>query len=301
MNWPDPNITAALPWLAIAGRIVMLGFERIFVKRMGGNNNPFAATFLFFAIGAVLLLPFVPWDIPLAVWKQALTSFGAGLIYAAAFVCYVHSLSIGEASLVSPLYNINVLFLAVIAFLLLGEPLTVLKVGGLLLMIYGVSFLNRRASLLKSLAAVATDRACRYMVVASLLIACGRVVDKYMVSANTLHVPPLAYCFMLYCVVALYVFIAAVFRGGLRGGVRDIGQVFRQHPWSALCAGAINGYSYLFLLVAMTTVDVSVAEPASMLSVLVTLLVAHQAFGESVGQRLIGSLVMVAGATALFL
>lgn len=286
---------AALPWLAIAARIILLGLERIFVKRMGSDSDPFAATFLFFGLGAVLLLPFVPWSLPLAVWKQTLVSFGAGAFYAAAFVCYVHSLSIGEASLVSPLYNANVLFLAIIAFLFLGEPLTPFKLVGLGLLVYGASLLNPQGSFLASLRAVGSDRACRYMVVASLLIACGRVADKFTVSQGALNTPPIAYCFVLYAVVALYVFIALAFRGR----IRDIGRIMRRTPWTALGAGAINGYSYLFLLVAMTTIDVSIAEPASMLSVVVTLFLARKAFGESIRQRLVGSLVMVGGAWIL--
>lgn len=284
-----------VPLIALAGRILLLGFERIAVKRLGEANDPFAATVHFFGLGAVLLIPFVPWSTPLGQWLQMWPAFGAGVFYAAAFVCYVHSLSMGEASLVSPLYNANVLFLAVLAFLFLGEPLGVLKVCGLALLVYGASLLNPSGSFLKSLAAIGSDPACRYMIAASLLIACGRVADTFMVSEAGEHIDPVAYCFLLYSVIAVYVFIATAVRG--RAG--DVWTILRTNPVGAFLAGGINGYSYLFLLMALTRIDVSVAEPASMLSVLVTLFLARRAFGEDIRSRLVAACVMVGGAWLL--
>lgn len=285
----------SLPVLALIARIVLLGFERIVVKRLGANADPLAPTFLFFAIGAVLLLPFVPWNLPLEQWKTMSVSFGAGIFYAAAFTCYVISLSTGEASLVSPLYNSNVLFLALLAFLFLGEPLSLLKIGGLGLLVYGASCLNPQGSFFKSVRAIVSDRSCRFMVLASLLIACGRIVDAYVVSATKLSVDPVAYCFVLYSVIAAYVFVGLL----VRRRVRDIVAMLRARPVSATLAGAINGYSYLFLLVAMTRIDVSIAEPASMLSVLVTLFLAHKALHEKIGKRLVAAGIMLVGAWLL--
>lgn len=287
----------ALPALALAARIILLGFERIVVKRLGANVDPFAPTFLFFALGAVLLLPFVPWDLPAEQWKAMTVSFGSGIFYAAAFTCYVHSLSMGEASLVSPLYNANVLFLAVLAFLFLGEPLTLPKLGGLALLVYGASQLNPQGSFLKSVKAILTDSACRFMVLASLLIACGRVADAHVVSAARLNTDPVAYCFVLYSVIALYVLIALL----VRKRTGDIVTLMTKRPVAATIAGGINGYSYLFLLVAMTRIDVSIAEPASMLSVLVTLVLARRAFGEQIGKRLVAAVIMLAGAWLLMM
>jgi transporter family protein len=285
----------ALPVLALAARIILLGFERIVVKRLGTNVDPFAPTFLFFALGAVLLLPFVPWNLPPEQWKAMTVSFGAGIIYAAAFTCYVHSLSMGEASLVSPLYNSNVLFLALLAFLFLGEPLTITKLGGLSLLVYGASHLNPQGSFLKSVKAILTDPACRFMVLASLLIACGRVVDAHVVSAARLNIDPIAYCFVLYSVIAMYVLIALL----VRRRTGDIVTLMKKRPVAATIAGGINGYSYLFLLVAMTRIDVSIAEPASMLSVLVTLVLARKAFGEQISKRLVAAAIMLVGAWLL--
>lgn len=286
-----------LPLVALAGRIILLGFERIVVKRLGSDNDPFAATVLFFGLGALLLAPFVPWDTPWSQWSRMGTAFGAGVFYAAAFVCYVRSLSMGEASLVSPLYNANVLFLAVLAFVFLGEPLSVLKVGGLVLLVYGASRLSPQGSFLRSMAAVVSDPACRFMIAASLLIACGRVVDTAMVSDSGRDLDPVAYCFVLYSVIAVYVFAAAA----VRGHARDVFHLLRTRPVESFLAGGINGYSYLFLLMALTRIDVSVAEPASMLSVLVTLLLARRSFGERIGARMSAAVVMVAGAWCLVL
>ncbi|MGQ0535850.1 MAG: EamA family transporter, partial [Methanobacteriota archaeon] len=75
----------------------------------------------------------------------------------------------------------------------------------------------------------------------------------------------------------------------------------RERPAWALAAGAVNGVSYLLLLVAFREIDVSVAEPASGLSLLVTAALAWALFREPVGWRVAGGLVMVAGTALLFL
>lgn len=286
-------------YLALAGRILLLGVERIVVKRLGHDSHYMAAAFHFFALGAAMLLPFVLTDLPSS-WSFVFKPMASGLFYALGFALYVKSLAEGEASLVSPLYHFNVFFLAILAFFFLGEPLTILKVGGLLLLVYGATYLNRQKNILQSMKALITDAPCRYMIITSLLLACGRIVDKYAISftpAGEEDVSPLAYVFVLYVVISLYIFIMTLFKGK----TAEIGKVLKTAPWLALICGAINSYSYLFLLYAMRYFDVSVAEPISMLSVIVTILLAWKTFGEDIRTRLVGAGIMVAGAWALFL
>ncbi|MFW6323716.1 MAG: EamA family transporter, partial [Desulfovibrionales bacterium] len=182
---------------AMAGRILLLGCERIVVKKLGSFGDSFSSAFLFFCFGALLLFPFTFLEDVTSytfIGKAAVSS----LVYAAAFVCYVKSLSIGEASLVSPLYNFNIFFLVLIAAVVLGESLHPVKIGGLLLLVYGATFLNRQGNWICSLGALAKDKACRLMMAGSLLIAVGRVIDKYKMGVT----PPVTYSFILYSFVS---------------------------------------------------------------------------------------------------
>ena len=139
-----------LAYLALLGRIILVGYERILVKQLGQQSNSEGAAFLFFGVATLFLVPFL-------LFVSAPSSYGFLLLvalgsftYAIAFALYVKSLSIGEASLVSPLYNFNVLFLLILTAILLGEPITVFKIAGILLLIFGASLLNRQRNLLRA-------------------------------------------------------------------------------------------------------------------------------------------------------
>lgn len=281
--------------LALAGRVLTLGVERIVVKRMGSRADSFCSTFLFFFLGALFLLPFVMFE-RIDSWIFIPRALVSGFFYSVAFVCYVRSLSLEEASLVSPLYNFNIVFLAVIAFIFLGESLTLSKGIGLALLLYGASYLNRSAgkttTFIQSLYGLLHNTGCRFMMIASLLIAVGRVIDKSNIQAAS----PLVYCFFLYLIISGYVFVYVLIKGRAGGIVR----IMREQPWTAMASGAINAYSYLFLLVAITTIDVSVAEPVSMLGMVVTLLLSWLILGEDVRRRWFAVLLMLAGAWIMF-
>ena len=44
-------------YLALIGRILMLGYERIVVKQLGNQSDSVGATFLFFSIATLFLAP----------------------------------------------------------------------------------------------------------------------------------------------------------------------------------------------------------------------------------------------------
>ena len=285
----------SLPMLALAGRVLTLGVERIVVKKMGSRADSFCSTFLFFFLGALFLIPFVMFE-PIGSWDFLPKALVSGLFYSVAFVCYVRSLSLEEASLVSPLYNFNIVFLAIVAFIFLGEPLTVYKGIGLALLLYGASHLNRtgsqKTSFLQSMRGLIHNTGCRFMMVASLLIAVGRVIDKSNIQATS----PLVFCFFLYLIIAGYVFVYVLIKGRTSGIVR----IMKEQPWTAMASGAINAYSYLFLLMAITEIDVSVAEPVSMLGMIVTLFLSRWLLREDVSRRWFAVLVMLGGAWVMF-
>ena len=255
--------------LALAGRILLLGVERILVKKLGEGEDAAGAALLFLGLATLFLLPFVFFvevNYHPVLWLTALS----GLIYAVAFYLYVKSLTAGEASLVSPLYNFNVFFLIVISNIFLDEPVTWYKVAGAALLVYSVSLLNRQKNFILSVKAVLYDPACKMMITCSLLVAIGRVVDGLIVR----EVSPLFYAFFVSAVLCayLYVYIA------VKGGGASILNIFRARPALSLATGAVNAYSYLLLLIAFTTIDVSTADPASMMSVIVTVLLSKFIF-----------------------
>jgi transporter family protein len=278
-------------YLALLARIVVLGYERIATKQLSEGAESVSSAFLIFSIGTLMLAPFILLVEPPANYTFLVYVAASSFVYSIAFIFYVRALSTGEASLVTPLYNFNVFFLLVLAATFLGETITLSKVGGLILLVYGASFLNKQGGVMNSLRALFRSKECVYMMLCSMLIAVGRTVDGFAVQS----VHPLTYGFALYLGISMFLFMYVVY--GRKTHLTS--KLVRKKPRYAVLAGAANAFSYLFLLFAFTYLEVSVAEPASMLNVLVTIVLAHYVFKESVKMRLIGALIMVVGAWLL--
>ncbi len=279
-------------YLALVGRVLLTGYERIIFKQVGTGSGSAESVFLIFTTGTLLLAPFgllVEWP---GDWGFLWISALAALAYTVQTVFYIKSLSQGEASLVAPLYYFSVFFLLVLSVVFLGESFGVAKLAGLVLLVYGASFLNKKQSILHSLHALATDRACRLMIVSSLLVALGRTLDTFMIRS----VHPLVYALALCFFTDLYLLVWLI----ITGKMSSAREMFRSRLGAGMIAGAVDCYSYLLLLIAIMRIEVSVAEPASMLGMVVTVVLAHFLFGERIRQRLPGVVVMFFGAWLLF-
>jgi transporter family protein len=282
---------------ALGGRIALLGVERIVVKRLGAGSNGVAPAFLFFLIATLLLAPLLAFAEMPDQWGWLLLVAANGLVYAAAFVLYVAALAAGEASFVSPFYNFNVLFLLLLAALFLAEAFTAAKLAGLALLVAGSWLLARPARAAAADGAGGSGgresnrRAALLMIGCSLLMAVGRTVDAFQVRS----VGSIVYSFAIYSANTVWLgcFVLAAGRGG------EALRLLRTAPWTALASGAVNAFSYLLLLVALGSMEVSVAEPASMLSLLVTLGLAGIVLREPVAGRVLPTLLMIAGAWIL--
>jgi transporter family protein len=278
-------------YLALLGRVLMLGYERIVVKQLGTNSDSVGAAFLFFSLATIFLLPtlfFVPLPED---WGFMLWVILAAAIYSNTFVLYVRSLSLGEASLVGPLYNFNVFFLLILTSVFLKESFTILKFAGIFLLFYGTSFLNRQTNPVKSLKALFSDRACQLMILCSFLMAFGRTIDGYAVQT----VSPIFYSFALYFMISLFLLSYILLKRRWKFTV----ELLKSKPVPSSVAAFINAYSYLLLVIAFTRIDVSIAEPASMLSMIVTVILAHFIFREKIKDRIVGVIIMIMGAWLL--
>jgi DME family drug/metabolite transporter len=119
----------------------------LFGKKVRGGYSPLTALTYGFGIAALALLPFQfftpqPWPVPLA----ALPWF-AGLIIIATivpFYAYVFALGRLDASVVSILAMVEIPIVAVYAYFLLGERMSIEQVFGAVLVVVGVLMLSWR-------------------------------------------------------------------------------------------------------------------------------------------------------------
>ncbi len=319
----------ALPYLALLGRIILLGFERVFVKRLGEGRGSVETTFVFFGLAALYLLPVAAIFGPPspAFLRYAVPS---GVIYSLAFVFYVKSLTTGEVSLVSPLANLNSLFLLVLAALVRGEHFTLLKLAGTLAIIVGASLLQApgeggggsdgggrggggrggdsggararrrtgagrggggRSGGGRGVVALIHYPPALAMAAYAALLAVTRIIDRGGIGV----VSPATYALTIYSIIALClgVYLAA------RGRLGKAWALFVDRPVLALLAGVVNAYSYLLLMYAFVGLPLSVAEPVSSLSLFVTVYLGAVMFGEKVRGRVVPSALVVLGSWLL--
>jgi len=286
---PESVVIAA----ALVGRIVLMGAERVVVKKLGRASSGPEATLLFFGLATIFLVPLALFY-PLGDFSYLPIILVAGTVYSVAFVLYVKALGEGDVSLVTPLAGLSGVFLLLISVPVLGERVTFAKISGVVLVLLGSSLLEARKGkgIVQALAATVKNSAARMMVGATLLMAVGRTIDKW-ASAD---LPPVVYAMFLYAAISLVIACYIALRGRFVG----LWQLFRERPGVAITSGLINAYSYVLLLVAMKGIEVSVAEPATSLSLPLAVLLGRHFFREDVGNRLWASLVIVAGVWLLF-
>jgi transporter family protein len=281
-------------WIALLFRIILLGLERIFVKRLGTGSSSISGAFLFFFIPSLFLLV---WNVIFETnfpYAQIPGCFALSFVYALAFVLYVYALGNSDASLVSPLYNFSGVFLLFTTWLVLDEQLTPYKIAGVLLMVGGASMLNRGpvgSSILSSVKNLIKDPGCRAMLASAAFIAIGRTCDGWFMR----HVTPVQYITMIYTGISLWLGIWVILTGRIRNAVG----LFYSRKFDSMMAGIVNLSAYLCLLYAFKSIPVSIAEPLSILSMVVTFLMAYFLFKEKVSERIPGSLLILAGAGLL--
>ena len=277
-------------------RIIFIAFEKIFVRMLGdrqGNiDYNLSATFLFFIFGAIILLPLAVF-IPVNNLIFLLPCYGSSLLYTIYSYSFVTSLATGETSLVTPIYSLNGLILLIFSFLFLTEPFTLTKIIGVILMIVGVSLLKNIRNPLYSIGYIITDIPSRMMFLAVTSQCLGRIIDKYYLP----NVHPITYSTILYFFIALNLLVILL----IKRKANTILKVFHEKPIVSITSGLINGFSYLFLLYAMQQIDLSLAEPLTNLSLVLTLLFSFLFFKENVIEKLPGSILILLGGWFLYL
>jgi transporter family protein len=84
-----------------------------------------------------------------------------------------------------------------------------------------------------------------------------------------------------------------------KGRLNLVWNLIAQKPWVSFTSGAINAFSYLFLLYAMQWVELSVIEPLTQSSTLLTLVLSAIIFKETIKEKLPGVVLILIGSYLL--
>ena len=261
------------------------------MKKMGNKYPSTVVAFVILFLGIIFLAPFaihagLP---PLHVVKWAAL---AAFPYAIGMALYSWAFVKGEISLTAPLYNTSVFFIFIFAVLLLGETFTLFKLAGILVLFYGAAFLQGHHNFIKSMRKLVTNKACLAMLLSAFFMACGRVIDRYVVMDFSF----LVYGFYIELFGAFFVFLILA----LKREVKYVKTAFTKYFSGTLYMGVVNIAAYMMILLSLTYIEVSIAEPLTLFAPLVTVLLGKYIFHEKIKARLSGTLIMIAGLVLLF-
>ncbi|KLO21356.1 hypothetical protein X275_09335 [Marinitoga sp. 1197] len=275
-------------WLII--RITLLGYERIAGKKIATHEDEILSSWAFFFFSFLAFFPFFNYITILSL-KSAIFS---GTIYSLSFFLYVYALANEDTSVIAPLYNMNVIFLIITTAIFLNEKITITKILGSLLMLYGVSYLKKDINLKESYKNILKSKGAVSMLLSSGLMAIGRTIDGYFVK----NIDSLSYSISIYLIVSIYFFIITIIK---YKSIKPHINIIKRKFSSLISGGISNAYSYIALLNMFKYIDVSIAEPISMTSSLITAFFAKVIFKEKVAIRVFGTILLIFGAFIIYL
>lgn len=173
----------------------------------------------------------------------------------------------------------------------LDENINVFRIIGVVIMFIGVFFLYPGRIKYK-IDSIRSSQGSILMIVGSLFIALGRTIDAYAIN----NIDGRLYAWFINFTIGIIMLIISAFRGKLGIGV----QMIKEKPKKVFMAAFTNGWGYLMLLFALIAIDVTIAVPASLLSIFVTAYIAKTILKENVEERLIGMILMILGSVLLF-
>lgn len=284
---PKPAGGDSVAWLTMGLRVSFVGIERVLLRLLGDDTHPLATSVLFFGTGALLLLPLArPWT--WSDWSYLRWALPNGVLYALAYAFYVSALSTGEVSVIAPLGSTVSVFVIVFAFLVYAEPLGWGKCLGALFVTGGAVTLQPGRNLRQSLVSLLQPGPGRAMLIYALLTSVTRILDK---GASASGVSPATYACTVFATVAGLQALWLL----AQGLGREILQPLQRQPVIALCAGVCNAFSFLLLIEALHVFPVSIAEPLTAFSLLVSAGVAAVFLGERLAPRILPTLGIIAG------
>jgi len=135
--------------LLIFGAVLSAALYIVCARDIGKSRSAMEITSIQFLYGALLYAPACLWELPQFHWQQISPRSLAALIYltvfatVAAFLCYNYALTRVPAARAAVFINAIPVVTAIAAWLMLGETLTIIQIGGGAMVLLAVYWTNR--------------------------------------------------------------------------------------------------------------------------------------------------------------
>jgi transporter family protein len=221
-----------------------------------------------------------------------LSLFIAALASAGALLSVNEAVKKSEVSLAYPLSRTEPVFALFLVFLVLGEPITVIKLIGVFLATIGayLVMLNERIDILEQLKILKERRSAHLGILSAFLYAVAAVADKYAVKT----IQPRIYTFMLLFIMALIYLFYLLFKK--KNNFERIGKSFRMHSILYIAVSLVLVVSYYAFVKALSLADASRVVPVIQVEILISIVGGHIFYREeNIREKLIGASILITG------
>jgi transporter family protein len=202
---------------------------------------------------------------------------------------FMRSVNLGEASVSVPIYRINFVVTALIAVIILGEPITPRKVLGVTLAVASIVILSRAGPGKK----VSSGRGKSILWALAAMTSVGLLNIVYKLAVSGGVAPPMLLHSQAACFITVSFLYARIGEGGLRCS---------RASWTyASMAAFCVVFGLMSLIVALEDGEASVVAPISQLSFVVSTVMATLWLGERFTKRKIAGLFLAVATVAAFL
>lgn len=287
-----------LPWWVFAiGSAIFTTLFNIFRKR--GTKREHAMEFeltraVFVVIFSLFLIPFLTLKYSLV---AVLLIYFVSLIATLGILLNAKAVRHMQISEVAPLFNLTPGFLAVLAFFFLGESLSKIQIGGLILLIFGSYVLETdHNSFFKSFVKHMRSKYVVYAITAALIFSITSLLDKYTVSN---YVGPFEFFVLVWFFIAInFTIISSIQYDGLKG----IKHCLKIAKYNVVLASFFSFIANALYFYSLSLAYISLVLPIKRLSTLLTTIIGGELFHEkAILRKSIACAIMVVGAVLVIL
>lgn len=217
----------------------------------------------------------------------------SGLATGASWLCYFKALQLGNVNKVTPVDKSSTILAMILAFLLLGEPVTSLMVIGMILIAIGTALMIQTAPLQQP-TQPARQTWLIYALLSAFFASLTAILGKIGIQDVESNLGT-----AIRTIVVLIMAWGIVFWQGSHHTLKTID---RKSQIFIVLSGVATGLSWLFYYRALQDGLASIVVPIDKLSIIVTITFSYFALGEALSKRaFIGLILIVIGTLSLIL
>lgn len=223
--------------------------------------------------------------------KTVLYLILSGAATGVSWLCYFKALELGDVNKVAPVDKSSTVLTMLLAFLVLGEKISLLKLLSMLLIAVGTLLMIQKKE--TENAGGTGHRWLLYAVCSAVFASLTSILGKIGITGIDSNLGTAIRTFVVLLMAWLIVF--------LKGKQKDIKKISRKSGLFIVLSGCATGGSWLCYYHALQTGPVSAVVPIDKLSILVTVIFGRVVFGERLSRNAAVGLCMIITGTMLLL